>query len=254
MSKVLPWAVFVLLLIVLPLLIYGTLSPCGILKKELKWQIVEKLQAGQSGWKALGSVLGINMVDGLVDAMGPLQCVRGYVRLKFGGESLIEDTIAKQDVKSVPSALRGWRVRTETSPMDDVTNVYVSLDADKAIKGRLSEETPTLVLRCLKKKAEVYFDAHMQVDAEYRAYGISAGSVRIRFDQQKAETFNFPTSKDGQALFVMNPDPISFIKRILKHQTMLVEFTPYNSGPVTTTFNLTGLDSKIGQLREVCGW
>ncbi len=253
MSKALWWAVLILLLLGLPLLSYGTLSPCGILRKELKWQILEKIQGGQSGWKALGSVLSVNMVDGLVDAMCPIQCVRGYVRLKFSGESLIADTIAKQDVKATPSALRGWRVRTEKSPMDDVTNVYVSLDADEAIKGWLSEETPTLVLRCQKKKTEVYFDAHMQVDAKYSVYG-STGSVRIRFAQQKAETFHFPTSTDGQALFVMYPDPISFIKRILKHQTMMVEFTPFNRGPVTTTFNLSGLDSKIGQLREVCGW
>ena len=107
MSKALWWAVLILLLLGLPLLSYGTLSPCGILRKELKWQILEKIQGGQSGWKALGSVLSVNMVDGLVDAMGPLQCVRGYVRLKFSGESLIADTIAKQDVKATPSALRG---------------------------------------------------------------------------------------------------------------------------------------------------
>lgn len=127
----------IFLLIVLPLLSYGTLSPCGVLRKELKYKLLEKVQASESGWEALGSALGMGlgstMVDAMVDAMSPMQCVRGFVRVKFGGANILGETSLPQQRKTeIHEILKGWRVGTEKSPMDDSTNVYVSLYADQS--------------------------------------------------------------------------------------------------------------------------
>jgi hypothetical protein len=76
------YGVLIFLLVALPLLSYGTLSPCGMLKKELKYKLMENFQGSKSGWEALGSAVGVGlgstMVDAMVDAMSPLQCIRGY--------------------------------------------------------------------------------------------------------------------------------------------------------------------------------
>jgi type VI secretion system protein VasI len=172
-------------------------------------------------------------------------------RLKFGGEDVFSDALPPQEKKlAIHEILKGWRVHTSKSPMDDSTNVYIYLYADKAVKGWLDEKAPQLILRCQENKTEAYIDTDMQLQTDYGDY--HHATVRLRFDQDKARSVRFSKSTDGEALFA--PNAIPLIKEMMKHQTMAFEFTPYNSGPVTVNFDVSGLDKNIAQLRKSCNW
>jgi len=44
------------------------------------------------------------------------------------------------------------------------------------------------------------------------------------------------------------------IFRMMRHQTMLLRFTPFNSSPQETSFNLRGLAAVIKPLEAACDW
>src|SRR5690606_13170140 len=51
---------------------------------------------------------------------------------------------------------RNWKVRSEISPIDDSTNVYVSLDAEGVITGWASQTVrPILYARCKQNRTKV---------------------------------------------------------------------------------------------------
>ena len=60
------------------LIIYGTLSPCGILKKEVA------NEAGRSGGQAMYVFFG-GFIERGIDTLTPLQCVSGWYKVKTEG-------------------------------------------------------------------------------------------------------------------------------------------------------------------------
>lgn len=120
----------------------------------------------------------------------------------------------------------------------------------KAVKGWLTEKAPQLTLRCQERKTELYIDTGMQVATDYGEPHHS--TIRLRFDQAKAISSRFSKSTDGEALFA--PNAISLIREMLTDQTMIFEFSPYNSGRATASFQISGIETKIGELRKACQW
>ena len=92
------------ILILIPLGTYGTLSPCGWLKAELKQAMAEKASqvTAKSDAEAAGAKLGLEVsiatANEIVDAMGPGQCFeRVYQIKKHGGvEAYIKSQMEKQ--------------------------------------------------------------------------------------------------------------------------------------------------------------
>jgi len=143
-----------------------------------------------------------------------------------------------------------WNVRAETSPIDDSKNVNLSLRADSDIQGWPSKVfTPILKIRCKEKKTEAYIITGMPPTVEY---GVDTATVTLRFDKDKAFKTKTDKSTDGEALFFK--EPISLIKRMTQHETMLFEFIPFNSSSAMTTFSLGGLEEALKPLRAACKW
>lgn len=59
-------------------------------------------------------------------------------------------------------------------------------------------------------------------------------------------------STDHLALFLREPIPL--IRALTAHDHLTFGFTPFNSSPVETTFDLSGLKAAITPLQEACGW
>lgn len=64
-----------LLTAAVPLVTYGTLSPCQMLKRELIRTGLAGIDEGADGWEALGVALGGSMIDGAIEALGPMECL-----------------------------------------------------------------------------------------------------------------------------------------------------------------------------------
>jgi hypothetical protein len=65
---------------------YGTLSPCGALKMEMRQKMLSEF-SGANPFAALGLALADKVVDQTVNSLGPLQCTRALWRIKFSNDA-----------------------------------------------------------------------------------------------------------------------------------------------------------------------
>ena len=49
-----------------------------------------------------------------------------------------------------------WRIRKDRSPIDDSTNVYLSVQAETEIRSGYKTVLPTLMLRCAENKTNAF--------------------------------------------------------------------------------------------------
>ena len=144
-----------------------------------------------------------------------------------------------------------WQLQESTSAADDTKTVVLALDASAPIAGWPSKSVvPTLVLRCHERKTEAYIKTGMAPDVEYG--NTDSATVLLRFDKAAATKYNASESTDKEALFL--PGAVGLIKAMAKHDTMLFRFTPFNSPPQETVFDLKGLDKVLPKLQGTCGW
>lgn len=83
--------VIIALLVAIPLVVYGTASPCGMLKKEILRRAWAKSSLGTGDeWETAGEAIGLalssNLIDQFVDALSPPRCLIAWGNLVTGGE------------------------------------------------------------------------------------------------------------------------------------------------------------------------
>ena len=140
-----------------------------------------------------------------------------------------------------------WRVSSETSPIDDSTNVYLSLPADSTISGRFGETVrPSLWVRCKENRTEVFVTWELYL-------GIDTTQVLHRLDERRAQTRTWGLSTDHEATFYRGSQ-VSFARELMSHERLLLQTTPYGEKPVTATFSIVGLENAAIPLREACRW
>ena len=105
------------------------------------------------------------------------------------------------------------------------------------------------MLRCKENRTEAYILTGMAPNVEY---GHSGATTTFRYDKTAAYDLRMSKSTDGEALFF--PSAISQIKRMMQHEKLLFQFTPFNSSPTMTTFPIGGLVEATKALRKQCGW
>ena len=144
-----------------------------------------------------------------------------------------------------------WVVGESKSAADDTRTVQLSLEADSAIHGwPAKERTPALILRCAEKKTEAFVFTGFRPNVE--SGNLEGATVLIRLDKDPAKSYRTNQSTDGESLFL--PGSTAFIRTLAKHEKMLFRFTPFNSDPQETTFDLRGLEKALAPLKKACGW
>lgn len=148
--------------------------------------------------------------------------------------------IVKQD-------LGNWRTETETSPVDDSKNVYISLEGDNSFTSSFGETiTPTLNILCK--------EGHTYLLVNWDTYlGLEETSMLHRLDKEKAINRAWTISTDTKAVFYKG-NTIDFIKKLTSGTKLYMQITPYNENPVSTTFKLAGLAPALKPLQDACHW
>lgn len=139
-----------------------------------------------------------------------------------------------------------WLVSSKKSPINDSTNVLLSLNAEQAVRSGYNTVTPVLIIRCSEGKTNAFISWDIYL-------GLESATMLTRLDKEAAVTETWDISTDNKAVFVSGSD-IEFAKQLMKHQTLLAQITPYGESPVMTTFEVGGLTEAIKPLREVCKW
>ncbi|MEP1201643.1 type VI secretion system-associated protein TagO [Tateyamaria sp.] len=145
-----------------------------------------------------------------------------------------------------------WTKRVDKSAIDDSKEVYMSVKSKDLLPARFgTRQEARLLLRCMENTTVAYFTWGGHHLADLQSYG----KVTYRVDEKKAVTRRFQESTDNQALGLWNGgSSIPFIKQLFDAETLVVRITPYSESPMETTFNISGLETEIAELRDTCSW
>ena len=107
---------------------------------------------------------------------------------------------------------------------------------------------PTLVVRCLAKKTEVfvYTETAARIESEDENH-----TVGLAFDDGPQTVERWPDSEEHDALFAT--DPAGLAARLTSARRLAFTFTPHNAQPVTVNFDLAGADEVVSSVRKTCG-
>ena len=164
------------------------------------------------------------------------------------------------EIPKVPRPKPKWEVARSQSPLDESPTVQLSLESEEPILGPPAKvEYPELSLSCEKRKTEAYVDAKMALTSRVHtwsddySWGSSTRSqVRWRFDNEKPGASSWTVSTNYHSVWA--PQPIDFIKRMAKHEKLIFELDVYRGETQMVTFNISGLDAVLPDLRSVCKW
>jgi type VI secretion system protein VasI len=152
--------------------------------------------------------------------------------------------------KTVITGSGKWNVRKEISPIDDSVNVFLMLEAEADISGWPQNTfRPTLAIRCKEKNIGAYIITGMAAHVDGQP---GQAKVTLRFDRKDAKTIRMSESTDNKALFFQHPK--GWVSQMEDAETLLFQFTPFNSSQTLTTFDLKGLKEALIPLKEACEW
>ena len=122
------------------------------------------------------------------------------------------------------------------------------LDANQPVAVWLKQVRPTLVVRCIDNRTDVfvYTDSAARIEEQDENH-----TVRVAFDGDEGAHERWPDSVEHDALFA--PDGKAMAQRILASRQMRFTFSPHNAAPVTATFEVSGLRELLAPVAKRCG-
>ena len=136
-----------------------------------------------------------------------------------------------------------WDISIKNNPVDDTKTVFLFLKSESGTSKWGKE--PSLMIRCASNTTDLYINWHDYLGSDVY--------VLTRIGSEKAETKEWTLSTDKKSSFYPE-SPIRFIKKMINHNKLLAEVTPYNESPMTTIFKITGLVNAIKPIQETCNW
>lgn len=133
-----------------------------------------------------------------------------------------------------------WSVDVDSDPMDDSKKIiFTCLASD----GGGAYDTPAIIIRWQNGELEsyIYWDDYLADNNQ----------VTLRFDSEDAYKERWSMSTNSQATFC--PNPQVFVNKLLTHDRLVTRITPYNEGPRTLVFDISGLEEQSDAFSEL-GW
>jgi Type VI secretion system VasI, EvfG, VC_A0118 len=122
------------------------------------------------------------------------------------------------------------------------------LDAIQPVAVWMKQVRPTLVVRCMDNRTDVfvYTESAARIEEQDENH-----TVRVAFDGDEGTHERWPDSVEHDALFA--PDGKAMARRILASKQMRFTFSPHNAAPVTATFDVAGLQERLAPVAKRCG-
>jgi hypothetical protein len=128
-------------------------------------------------------------------------------------------------------------------------SVAYELEADQQVKVWTTHVRPSLVVRCLNRKTEVFVYTETPSKLE-STDGLH--SVRLTFDDAAGSEERWPDSAEHDALFA--PDGTALARRISSAHHLRFGFSPHNADPVQVDFELGDAATVVSHVAKTCGW
>ena len=122
------------------------------------------------------------------------------------------------------------------------------LEANAPVAVWMKQVRPTLVVRCMDKRTDVfvYTESAARIEEQDENH-----TVRVALDGQAGTHERWPDSVEHDALFA--PDGQAMARRLLSARQMRFTFSPHNAAPVTATFEVAGLGELLAPIAKRCG-
>lgn len=162
-------------------------------------------------------------------------------------------TVAEVEAEEPPNPedTGAWNVVSETSKMDDSTNVFLTLRTDEQTNCPYKSGAHTLMIACRENTTALW----VSFGGCFMSSIQGKGRVTYRLDSETAQQARFRESNDNSALGLWNGGAsIPFIKKLLGHERLLLRATPFSDSTVTGEYSIQGLDTAIAPLRAACNW
>ena len=127
-------------------------------------------------------------------------------------------------------------------------NAAFELEANEPVTVWLKQVRPTLVVRCMDKRTDVfvYTDSAARIEEQDENH-----TVRVALDDEAGTHERWPDSVEHDALFA--PDGQAMAARLVAARRMRFTFSPHNAAPVTATFEVAGLAELLAPIAKRCG-
>lgn len=190
--------------------------------------------ATQIIWLAVAALVGVGLLAWVGSMFLPGDDA-DPAEVVVSGEPEPEPEPVEPSEPPVPVVDRGsWIMVEDQDPMNDSPQVVTGLEEDGA----------TLYVGCVDGRTNVLirWDEYLGMD--------TAVTVTHRLPPKPAERGSW--LRGGES--TVAPDPIALLRGMVAGTELVVRTTPYMSGQVTVTFDLTGAREAVGKVAEACGW
>ncbi|MFD4839930.1 type VI secretion system-associated protein TagO [Achromobacter sp. NPDC058515] len=137
-----------------------------------------------------------------------------------------------------------WKTSRNVDPLNDREIHYAMLVADSG-SGKYGDPI-MLAARCRDNKTELYINWSSFL-------GSDSIKTIYRVDKAEAQSAHWSLSTDKQAAFFPK-SPVALLKQMVESQTFVANLTPYNESPITATFDTSGADVALRDIRAACKW
>jgi type VI secretion system VasI family protein len=152
-------------------------------------------------------------------------------------------------LSTLPAA--AWTASVETNPIDDSRSVALMLDASDSYTNRYGRSgQANLQIVCQQNRTGLA----LVLPELYTSNTGGLGEVTLRVDSKPAFERDMIAANDRGSLAVIGGPAISAIKEMLGGERLIMQFLTVSEPTKIVTFDITGLDDVIGDVRETCGW
>jgi hypothetical protein len=143
-----------------------------------------------------------------------------------------------------------WGIKSESSVMDDRTNVMATRFADIRNNNDKNGNISLINVRCMDNNTDLLVSFAETIETDPRD---STASIEYRIDDGPVITSTWDGSADYKGAFAR--EPADFIKQL--ENTRMVSLRVVKDGAsavIETYFSLDGLSQAIVPVQEACGW
>jgi len=137
-----------------------------------------------------------------------------------------------------------WYVAPVTKdPLTDQSTMYIMVSAHSG-KSEFGD-SPALYIRCKDGNTEMYINWSTFIDTE-------SALVTTRVGSAAASNQILSVSTDYESTFFFAPEDL--IRSMFGQETFIAQVTPYSANAITASFDITGIENAIFEVRATCDW
>lgn len=144
---------------------------------------------------------------------------------------------------TIDPRLGDWEYHSSTSGLDDVTNTFVGLYADKSDQDTYGR--PNLIVRCQASVLDIYLETKRMLNSGGGDY-----PLKYRFDTGSLTTTTAGLGHTGTSLFFNNPRVI--LGQLASASKLTVGYTTGTGSVVELSFDVRGFSFAAKDIKAQC--